>query len=172
MRVPCSPGADPRFGPGTGAPWADVRCAPPAAQAADGPYYWLLHALGIYKPVTWEYSRLNITYNVLSKRRSRPPARPRPSVGEAAGRAVRRFLRAPLFRFCNAGGCALTGPCRLNTLVMKGHVRGWDDPRLLTLDGLRRRGYTPTAINAFCEQVASRAGGGRGGGAISAFLGF
>ena len=40
------------------------------AQAADGPYYWLLHALGIYKPVTWEYSRLNITYNVLSKRRS------------------------------------------------------------------------------------------------------
>jgi glutaminyl-tRNA synthetase len=46
-----------------------VKCSCVARQAADGPYYWLLHALGIYKPVTWEYSRLNITYNVLSKRR-------------------------------------------------------------------------------------------------------
>jgi glutaminyl-tRNA synthetase len=42
---------------------------------------------------------------------------------------------------------------RLNTLVTQNFVRGWDDPRLLTLDGLKRRGYTPTAINAFCEQV-------------------
>jgi len=32
-------------------------------------------------------------------------------------------------------------------------VSGWDDPRLLTLDGLRRRGYTPSSVNAFCEQI-------------------
>jgi glutaminyl-tRNA synthetase len=42
---------------------------------------------------------------------------------------------------------------RLNALVTKKLVNGWDDPRLLTLDGLRRRGYTPSAINAFCEQI-------------------
>jgi len=85
-------------------------------QAADGPYYWLLNALGIYKPVTWEYSRLNITHTVLSKR-------------------------------------------KLNALVTKKIVNGWDDPRMLTLDGLRRRGYTPSAINTFCEQIGvTRAG--------------
>lgn len=38
-------------------------------QAADGPYYWLLEKLGIYKPVTWEYGRCSITHNVLSKRK-------------------------------------------------------------------------------------------------------
>lgn len=32
-------------------------------------------------------------------------------------------------------------------------IRGWDDPRILTINGLRRRGYTPTAINEFCECV-------------------
>lgn len=52
-----------------------------------------------YKPVVWEYARLNLTYNVLSKR-------------------------------------------KLNKLVTQGFVRGWDDPRLLTLAGLRRRGVT------------------------------
>ena len=40
---------------------------------------------------------------------------------------------------------------RLNRLVTGGLVNGWDDPRLLTLEGLRRRGYTPKAINAFCD---------------------
>ena len=79
-------------------------------QAPNGPYYWLLHALDMYKPITWEFSRCNITYNVLSKR-------------------------------------------KLNTLVSQGHVSGWDDPRLLTLEGLRRRGYTPTAINRFCFEM-------------------
>ena len=39
---------------------------------------------------------------------------------------------------------------RLNILATGGYVDGWDDPRLLTLEGLRRRGYTPTAINTFC----------------------
>ena len=79
-------------------------------QAPNGSYYWLLDALDAYKPVTWEFSRCNITYNVMSKR-------------------------------------------KLNLLVTKGYVNGWDDPRLLTLEGLRRRGYTPTAINAFCSSL-------------------
>lgn len=79
-------------------------------QAPNGPYYWLLHALDMYKPVTWEFSRCNITFNVLSKR-------------------------------------------KLNILVTQGYVSGWDDPRLLTLEGLRRRGYTPTAINRFCLEL-------------------
>jgi glutaminyl-tRNA synthetase len=38
-------------------------------------------------------------------------------------------------------------------MVDTGLVSGWDDPRLLTLAGLRRRGYTPTAINNFCERI-------------------
>lgn len=32
-------------------------------------------------------------------------------------------------------------------------VRGWDDPRLPTLAGMRRRGYTPAAINKFCDRI-------------------
>lgn len=73
-------------------------------------YYWLLEALGTYKPLVWEYSRLNITHNVLSKR-------------------------------------------KLNRLVTEGFVDGWDDPRLLTLAGLRRRGVTSAAINSFCREI-------------------
>jgi len=69
-----------------------------------------LDALGLYKPVTWEYSRCNLTYNVMSKR-------------------------------------------KLNQLVTDGLVNGWDDPRLLTLDGMRRRGYTAGVINKFCEKI-------------------
>jgi hypothetical protein len=34
-------------------------------------YYWLLHALGIYQPYVWEYSRLNISNTVMSKRKVR-----------------------------------------------------------------------------------------------------
>ena len=73
-------------------------------------YYWLLDVLDLYKPKVWEYSRLNVEYNVMSKR---------------------RLLR----------------------LVEEGHVHGWDDPRLLTLNGLRRRGYTPQAIRDFCNVI-------------------
>nr|GMD15320.1 glutamine--tRNA ligase [Ipomoea batatas] len=73
-------------------------------------YYWLLDALGIYKPFVWEYSRLNITNNVMSKR-------------------------------------------KLNRLVTEKWVDGWDDPRLMTLAGLRRRGVTPTAINDFVRGI-------------------
>lgn len=60
-----------------------------------------MQVLNQYKPVVWEYARLNLTYNVLSKR-------------------------------------------KLNRLVTEGYVDGWDDPRLLTLAGLRRRGVTST----------------------------
>jgi glutaminyl-tRNA synthetase len=60
--------------------------------------------------LVWEYSRLNITHNVLSKR-------------------------------------------KLNKLVMGNFVNGWDDPRLLTLSGLRRRGVSANAINAFCRDI-------------------
>ena len=73
-------------------------------------YYWLLDVLDLYKPKVWEYSRLNVEYNVMSKR---------------------RLLR----------------------LVEEGLVRGWDDPRLLTLNGLRRRGYSPDALRDFCNAV-------------------
>jgi len=73
-------------------------------------YYWLLEALEIYRPFVWEYSRLNLSRNVLSKR-------------------------------------------RLQTLVEKKFVNGWDDPRLLTINGLRRRGYTRDAINSFIDSI-------------------
>ena len=42
---------------------------------------------------------------------------------------------------------------RLVQLVDEGHVTGWDDPRMPTLAAMRRRGYTPEAIRAFCEKV-------------------
>jgi glutaminyl-tRNA synthetase len=74
------------------------------------PYFWLLHQLDMYKPKVWEYSRLNLEFNVMSK----------------------RIIRA---------------------LVESKTVRGWDDPRLLTLDGLRRRGITADAILNFCNRL-------------------
>ena len=42
---------------------------------------------------------------------------------------------------------------RLIELVTGGHVSGWDDPRMPTISGLRRRGYTPEAIRSFCERI-------------------
>jgi len=42
---------------------------------------------------------------------------------------------------------------RLIELVAKGYVTGWDDPRMPTLSGLRRRGYTPESIRNFCEKI-------------------
>ena len=42
---------------------------------------------------------------------------------------------------------------KLLTLVQDGHVSGWDDPRMPTISGIRRRGYTPEAIRAFCGQI-------------------
>ena len=73
-------------------------------------YYWLLEALDLYRPIVWEYSRLNLTYTVLSKR-------------------------------------------KLERLVLKGVVSGWEDPRMPTMLGLRRRGYTPSMINDFAGEI-------------------
>jgi len=42
---------------------------------------------------------------------------------------------------------------KLLDLVEQGHVSGWDDPRMPTLSGLRRRGYTPESIRNFCERI-------------------
>ena len=42
---------------------------------------------------------------------------------------------------------------KLLTLVQEGHVRGWDDPRMPTLSGIRRRGYTPEALRNFCASI-------------------
>ena len=42
---------------------------------------------------------------------------------------------------------------KLLQLVEQGHVNGWDDPRMPTISGLRRRGYTPEAIRDFCDRV-------------------
>ncbi|XP_068643603.1 glutamine--tRNA ligase-like [Aristolochia californica] len=73
-------------------------------------YYWLLEALDLYHPYVWEYSRLNVTNTVMSKR-------------------------------------------KLNRLVTEKWVDGWDDPRLMTLAGLRRRGLTPASVNAFVRGI-------------------
>lgn len=73
-------------------------------------YYWLLHELDIYKPKVWEFSRLQLEYTVMSKR-------------------------------------------RLLKLVNDKHVVGWDDPRLSTLNGFRRRGYPAEAIKLFCDTI-------------------
>src|SRR5438874_10350056 len=42
---------------------------------------------------------------------------------------------------------------RLIQLVTDKHVRGWDDPRMPTISGIRRRGYTPEAVRKFCERI-------------------
>jgi glutaminyl-tRNA synthetase len=73
-------------------------------------YDWFLDALGIFHPRQIEFSRLNMTHTVMSKR---------------------RFIE----------------------LVRSGHVQGFDDPRLVTLAGLRRRGYTHTILRDFCRRV-------------------
>ncbi len=47
----------------------------------------------------------------------------------------------------------ITSKRKLRQLVEEKHVRGWDDPRMPTISGLRRRGFTPAAIRDFCERI-------------------
>lgn len=42
---------------------------------------------------------------------------------------------------------------KLHELINKKFVGGWDDPRILTINGMRRRGYPSEAINNFCDAV-------------------
>lgn len=63
-----------------------------------------------WRPNQFEFSRLNIQYTVLSKR-------------------------------------------KLIQLVQEGHVNGWDDPRMPTISGMRRRGYPAAALKLFCDRV-------------------
>ena len=73
-------------------------------------YEWFLEQLGEFKTRQIEFSRLNLTYAMMSKR-------------------------------------------KLRKLVERGVVRGWDDPRLTTLRGLRRRGVNPEAILDFNNRI-------------------
>jgi glutaminyl-tRNA synthetase len=68
-----------------------------------------------------------------------------------------KFFQRPLPRQIEFARLNLTytvmSKRRLLELVKEGHVRGWDDPRMPTITGLRRRGYTPESIRAFAEKV-------------------
>ena len=70
------------------------------------------------------------------------------SLGFLAGERPRQIEFARL----NLSG-AITSKRKLRQLVEEGHVRGWDDPRMPTISGLRRRGYTPASIRDFCERI-------------------
>jgi len=90
--------------------WITASCCTLEFENRRESYFWLLDVLDLYKPKVWEFSRLNITNNVLSKR-------------------------------------------KIIKLAQDGFLRGWSDPRLLTLKGLRRRGLTAEIINKFVEET-------------------
>jgi len=73
-------------------------------------YDWFIEKLEIFPSKQYEFSRLNVSYTIMSKR---------------------KLLR----------------------LVNDGFVSGWDDPRMLTISGLRRRGYTSASIRNFCDRI-------------------
>jgi glutaminyl-tRNA synthetase len=74
-------------------------------------YDWVRDNVSVpCKPRQIEFSRLNLEYTVMSKR-------------------------------------------KLTLLVDRGYVEGWDDPRMPTIAGLRRRGYSPASIRTFCDRI-------------------
>ncbi len=74
-------------------------------------YDWILDNISIEtRPHQYEFSRLNLEYTVMSKR-------------------------------------------KLSDLVTQAHVESWDDPRMPTIAGLRRRGYTSASIREFCQRI-------------------
>ncbi|MEZ9877032.1 glutamine--tRNA ligase [Vibrio breoganii] len=74
-------------------------------------YDWVLENITIEtQPHQYEFSRLNLEYTVMSKR-------------------------------------------KLSQLVTENLVNGWDDPRMPTISGLRRRGFTPASIREFCQRI-------------------
>ena len=48
---------------------------------------------------------------------------------------------------------SITSKRKLNQLVSDGHVAGWDDPRMPTISGMRRRGYTPEGLRLFAKRA-------------------
>ncbi|MDP2158407.1 MAG: glutamine--tRNA ligase/YqeY domain fusion protein [Nitrospirota bacterium] len=50
-------------------------------------------------------------------------------------------------------GYTILSKRKLIQLVNEGHVKGWDDPRMPTISGIRRKGYTPESIRNFCERI-------------------
>lgn len=70
------------------------------------------------------------------------------AVGFAAGSRPRQIEFARL-NLTNT----VTSKRKLRQLVEEGYVSGWDDPRMPTISGMRRRGYTAAAIRAFCREV-------------------
>ena len=70
------------------------------------------------------------------------------ALGFPAGERPRQIEFARL----NLSG-AITSKRKLRQLVEEGHVCGWDDPRMPTISGMRRRGYPPAAVRAFCEEI-------------------
>jgi glutaminyl-tRNA synthetase len=43
---------------------------------------------------------------------------------------------------------------KLHRLIHENFVHGWDDPRILTINGMKRRGYTAESINNFCDAIS------------------
>ncbi|WP_166265654.1 glutamine--tRNA ligase/YqeY domain fusion protein [Marinobacter caseinilyticus] len=54
----------------------------------------------------------------------------------------------------------ITSKRKLKRLVDEGHCDGWDDPRMPTVSGMRRRGYTPESIRTFCDMIGVNKAGG------------
>ncbi|MES2532671.1 MAG: glutamine--tRNA ligase/YqeY domain fusion protein [Pseudomonadota bacterium] len=80
------------------------------------------------------------------------------------GRTIGGLLSAPpprQYEFARLNVThVITSKRKLRQLVEEGHVDGWDDPRMPTLAGLRRRGYTPEALKLFCERSGVTKSGG------------